>query len=150
MRVVNNFKILLSSAIGLNLPTKLKLFPYSAKFLKQNFVNISHLLRFSHPDILFSHRKYRFPLNWNLFVPQIFLFLSRRNSGNGRNLILMVIGASGNQLPSHRRGGVSVARGGVSNFSTPPPLPGTPPLRGVGSRTSNGPAGLGGELNKPT
>ena len=57
----------------------------------------------------------------------------------------MVIGASGNQLPSHRRGGVSVARGGVSNFSTPPPLPGTPPLRGVGSRTSNGPAGLGGE-----
>ncbi len=36
----------------------------------------------------------------------------------------------------HRRGGVCVARGGVSNFNTPPPLPGTPPLRGVGSRTS--------------
>ena len=44
----------------------------------------------------------------------------------------------GNQLPSHRRGGVSAARGGDCNFNTPPPLPGTPPLRGVGSQSPSG------------
>ena len=34
--------------------------------------------------------------------------------------------------------GVSAARGGDSNFNTPPPLPGTPPLRGVGIQRPSG------------
>ena len=38
------------------------------------------------------------------------------------------------ELPSHRRGGVREARGGDSSFNTPPPLPGTRPLKGWGAK----------------
>ena len=54
------------------------------------------------------------------------------------DMLRVQVSLEGNQLPSHRRGGVSAARGGDCNFNTPPPLPGTPPLRGVGSQSPSG------------
>ena len=57
------------------------------------------------------------------------MFILTQGRRERRGVSFKVTGASGNQLPSHRRGGVSVARGGVSNFNTPPVSTPRPPCQ---------------------
>ena len=55
----------------------------------------------------------------------------------------------GNQLPSHRRGGVSEARGGVSNFNTPPVSTPRPLARDPAPKRGGEPSELAVVINSP-